>query len=147
MVTPDQRLGVIYALLFISLYHTDCCICIMAQSVPISTACQICPHAHICAFKRTKIYVGYMTAFSHAVERCFNTLRKEGDRAWAAKNQTKTKPKPNKQNPNLLHCLPLADSPERGNKVPGHKHCNSNSEPSKKPLSPLFAQEMEAYSK
>ena len=50
----------------------------------------ICPAAHTCAYKRTKIYVGHMTAFSHAVEKCFNTLRKEGGRAWAAKKKTQT---------------------------------------------------------
>lgn len=76
-----------------------------------------------------------MTAFSHAVKRCFNTLRKEGGRAWATKkkNQPKTA------------TLPTSGRlPKKREQAAGHKHCNSKSEPSKKSLSPLFTQEMKA---
>lgn len=50
----------------------------------------ICPDAHTHVYKRTKTCVGPMAAFSHAAERCFNTLRKDSGRAQTAKITSKT---------------------------------------------------------
>lgn len=81
VVTPDQRLGVIYVLLFMLLYHTKSYICITActySSIPIRIACltHVMMHIHV-PIKGPQFMLVHMTAFSHEVESCFYTLRKE----------------------------------------------------------------------
>lgn len=120
MVTPDQRLGVIYSLLFMLLYHTKSYICITAWShcsIHIRTGCLIYVMMHICVpIKGPQFMLVHMTAFSHEVERCFHTLRKEvAEHRLPKTTQTKTSTLPT--------CGRL---PKKREQAASHKHSNSS---------------------